>query len=42
MPPPPYKTVPHLETDFLKNGRWDVSDVEEPAFREFKKKHGLK
>ena len=42
VPPPPDKTVPNLETEFLKNGRWDVSDVEEPAFREFKKQHGLK
>jgi ribonuclease Z len=42
MPPPPDKTVPNLETEFMTNGRWDVSDVEEPAFREFKKKYGLK
>ena len=41
MPPPPDHTVPNLETDFLRKGRWDVSDVEEPAFREFKKEHGL-
>ena len=42
MPPPPDKTVPNRETKFMTDGRWDVSDVEEPAFREFKKKYGIK
>ena len=30
-----------METKFLPEGRWDVSDVEEEAFREFRAKHGL-
>jgi ribonuclease Z len=31
-----------VKSKFAESGRWDVSDVEEPAFREFKETHGLK
>ena len=41
-PPLPDNKFPHQESEFTLNGRWDMSEVEEPAFREFKKKHGLK
>ena len=41
MPSLPDKSVPNQETEFMSKGRWVVSDVEEPAFREFKKKYGL-
>ena len=40
-PPPPDRKFPPQETEFILNGRWDVSDVEDEAFREFRKKHGL-
>ena len=33
MPPPPDNTVPNLETDFLRSGRLDTSDVEETGVR---------
>jgi ribonuclease Z len=31
MPPPPDGKVPNLETDLMRSGRWDTSDVEEPG-----------
>ena len=42
MPPPPDYTVKDIDSDWLNAGRWDVSDVEEPYFRDFKQEHGLK
>ena len=29
------------ETQFILDGRWDVSEIEDEAFREFRKQHGL-
>ncbi len=40
-PPAPDKKFPPQESDFTLGGRFDVSDVEGPAFREFREKHGL-
>jgi len=41
-PPGPDHKFPHQESQFILDGRWDVSDVEDPAFADFKEKHGLK
>ncbi len=42
IPPPlPDKKFPPQETQFTLDGRWDVSDIEDEAFKEFRKKHGL-
>ena len=41
-PPLPDKKFPPQESKFTLDGRWDVSDVEDKAFKEFRKKHGLK
>jgi hypothetical protein len=40
-PPLPDKKFPKQETKFVLDGRWDVSDVENKAFKDFRKKHGL-
>ena len=40
-PPMPDKKFPPQETQFILDGRWDVSDIEDEAFKEFRKKHGL-
>jgi len=40
-PPLPDGKFPPQESKFITEGRWDVSDVENEAFREFRKKHGL-
>jgi ribonuclease Z len=40
-PPPPDKKFPPQETQFILGGRWDVSEVENEAFKEFRKRHGL-
>ena len=40
-PPGPDHKVVLEKSEFLEAGRWDVSDVEEPAFADFKKEHGL-
>ena len=40
-PPPPDKKFPPQETQFILDGRWDVSDIEDEAFKEFRKKHVL-
>ncbi len=40
-PPLPDKKFPPQESQFTLDGRWDVSDVEEKAFGDFRKKHGL-
>ena len=40
-PPLPDKKFPPQESEFTLSGRWDVSDVEGPAFEEFRKKHNL-
>ncbi len=37
----PDKKFPPQETQFILDGRWDVSDVEDEAFKEFRRKHGL-
>lgn len=37
-PPDPDKNAPDLETELMKSGRWDTSDVEEPAVSELVKK----
>ena len=41
-PPLPDKKFPRQESKFKLDGRWNVSDVEDKAFKEFGKKHGLK
>jgi hypothetical protein len=41
-PPGPDKKYPPQESEFTLKGRWDVSDVEDKAFNEFRKEHGLK
>ena len=41
-PPLPDKKYPPQESEFTLGGRWDVSDVEDPAFEPFLKKHGIK
>ena len=41
-PPLPDKKFLPQESKFTLDGRWDVSDVEDKAFKEFRKKHGLK
>ena len=41
FPPPPDHKFPKQESKFTLDGRWDVSDVEGPAFKAFKEKHGL-
>jgi hypothetical protein len=33
--------MPPQESKFTLDGRWDVSDVEDKAFKQFRKKHGL-
>jgi ribonuclease Z len=38
MPPLPDKSRPSLETELMRSGRWDTSDVEEPAVSEMVKK----
>jgi ribonuclease Z len=40
-PPPPDRKFPKQESDWILSGRYDVSDVEGPAFEGFRKKHGL-
>ncbi len=40
-PPTPDNKFPPQESEFTLNGRWDVSDIENEAFREFRQKHGL-
>ena len=40
-PPLPDKKFPPQESKFTLDGRWDVSDVEDKAFKEFRQKHGL-
>ena len=40
-PPLPDKKFPPQESQFILDGRWDVSDVEDEAFDAFRKKHGL-
>jgi ribonuclease Z len=40
-PPLPDKKFPPQEFKFTLDGRWDVSDVEDKAFKEFREKHGL-
>jgi ribonuclease Z len=40
-PPLPDNKFPKQESEFTLSGRWDVSDVEDKAFGEFRKKHGL-
>lgn len=40
-PPAPDHKFPKQESDFTLGGRFDVSDVEGPAFAEFRKKFGL-
>jgi ribonuclease Z len=41
-PPGPDGKFPKQESDFTLEGRFDVSDVEDPAFAPFREKHGLK
>lgn len=40
-PPLPDKKFPPQESDFILDGRWDVSDVEDKAFRDFRSRHNL-
>ena len=40
-PPLPDKKFPPQESQFTLDGRWDVSDIEDKAFGEFRNKHGL-
>ncbi len=40
-PPLPDKKFPPQETQFILDGRWDVSEIEDEAFKEFRKQHGL-
>jgi ribonuclease Z len=40
-PPLPDKKFPPQESEFTLGGRFDVSDVEDEAFREFRERHGL-
>ena len=40
-PPLPDKKFPPQESEFTLSGRWDVSDIEGPAFEEFRRKHNL-
>ncbi|MHC5022933.1 MAG: guanitoxin biosynthesis MBL fold metallo-hydrolase GntH [Planctomycetota bacterium] len=40
-PPLPDNKFPRQESEFILNGRWDVSDVEDKAFEEFRRRHGL-
>ena len=41
-PPLPDKKFPPQETEFILSGRWQpAAEVDEAAFRDFKKKHGL-
>lgn len=40
-PPLPDGKFPKQESKFTLDGRFDVSDVEGPAFKEFRDKHGL-
>jgi len=41
-PPLPDNKFPKQETQFILDGRWDVSDIEDKAFEGFRKEHGLK
>ncbi len=41
-PPSPVKGVPDPESDFIKAGKWDVSDAQGEMIKAFKKGHGLK
>ena len=41
-PPSPVKGVPDPESDFIKAGKWDVSDAQGEMVKAFKKGHGLK
>jgi hypothetical protein len=40
-PPLPDNKFPKQESEFTLSGRWDVSDVEDEAFKNFRKEHGL-
>ncbi len=40
-PPSPDNKFPKQETAFILEGRWDLGDLEEKAFGEFRRKHGL-
>jgi ribonuclease Z len=40
-PPLPDNKFPPQESQFILDGRWDVSDVEDKAFESFREKHGL-
>ena len=40
-PPLPDGKFPKQESKFTLDGRWDVSEVENAAFADFRKKHGL-
>ena len=40
-PPAPDNKFPRQESEFILGGRWDVSDVEDEAFGEFRRRHGL-
>ena len=40
-PTGPDKKYPPQESEFTLSGRWVVSEVEGPAFEEFRKKHNL-
>ena len=41
-PPSPVKGVADPEGDFIKAGKWDVSDAQGEMIKAFKKGHGLK
>jgi hypothetical protein len=41
-PPSPVKGVADPEGDFIKAGKWDVSDARGEMIKAFKKGHGLK
>jgi ribonuclease Z len=41
-PPLPDKKFPPQESEFILSGRWEeAARIDEEAFREFRKKHGL-
>ena len=41
-PPKPEKGVPDPVSDFIKAGKWDVSDAQGEMLKAFRKKHGMK
>ena len=41
-PPSPVKGVADPVSDFIKAGKWDVSDAQGEMVKAFKKGHGLK